>query len=131
MTFIGILRRHSIDLRVDQNELPSDIESMRQFAISYFGEPKFDSPEKGARYMEEWKAWVGGLGEALVNPGTILGKGAKIVSNKGVSDDSASSRLTGFSILKATSIDAALEIAKNCPHLAHGTLHVAEVMDMH
>jgi hypothetical protein len=103
---------------------------MKQFAISYFSEPKFDSPEKGAKYMGAWRAWVGGLGEALVNPGTILGKGAKIVSNKGVSDDSASSRLTGFSILMAASMDAALEMAKNCPHLEHGTLHVAEVMDM-
>lgn len=44
---------------------------MKQFVISYFGEPKFDSPEKGGKYMGEWKAWVGGLGEALVKPWSI------------------------------------------------------------
>jgi len=103
---------------------------MKTFALTYFGEPKFDSPEKSAKYMGQWRAWVGGLGEALVNPGTILGKGAKIVSHKGVSDDIASSRLTGFSIIRAASMDAALEMAKSCPHLEHGTLHVAEVMEM-
>jgi len=80
--------------------------------------------------MEKWKSWVGNLGEALVNPGTILGKGAKIVSQKGVSDDIGTSRLTGYSIVKASSMDAALEMALRCPHRDHGTIHVAEVMDM-
>ena len=56
---------------------------MKTFILAYYGEPKFDSPEKGAKHMEKWKAWVGGLGEVMVNPGTPLGK-AKIVSSKGV-----------------------------------------------
>ena len=102
---------------------------MTTFALSYYGEPKFDSPEKGAKYMENWKAWVGGLGEVFVNPVTPLRK-AKIVSSGGVSDDSGSNRLSGFSIVKAASMEAALEMAKGCPHLEHGTIHVAEVMEM-
>jgi hypothetical protein len=39
-------------------------------------------------------------------------------------------RLVGFSIVEADSIDAAVEMAKKCPHLAHGTIDVAEAMDM-
>jgi len=112
-----------------QNGLYMDILGMKTFTLAYYGEPKFDSPEKGAQYMAKWKAWVGGLGEALVNPVTPLGK-AKIVSPKGVSDDSGSSRLTGFSTVKAASMDLALEMAKRCPHLEHGTIHVGEVMEM-
>jgi hypothetical protein len=106
------------------------LSTMKTFTFAYYGEPKFDAPEKGAKYMEKWRAWVRSLGEALVNPGTILGKGAKIVSGKGVSDDNASSRLTGFSIVKAATMDTALAMAQSCPHLEHGTLHVAEVMEM-
>jgi hypothetical protein len=30
----------------------------------------------------------------------------------------------------AIGIDAAVEMAKKCPHLAHGTIDVAEAMDM-
>ena len=53
---------------------------------------------------------------------------SKTVSSGGVSD--GSDRLTGFSIVKAESMDAALEMAKVCPHLEHGTVDIAEVMEM-
>ncbi len=80
--------------------------------------------------MAKWKAWVGGLGDAVVNPGTPLGK-SRIVSSDGVSDDGGSNPLSGFSIVKADSMDAALEIAKGCPFLGiGGTIEVAEVMEM-
>ena len=80
--------------------------------------------------MAKWKAWVGGLGDAVVNPGTPLGK-SRIVSSLGVSDDGGSNPLIGFSIVKADSMDAALAMARECPHLEiGGTLEVAEVMEM-
>ena len=37
---------------------------------------------------------------------------------------------TGFSIVKADSMDAALAMAKGCRFLAIGTIEVAEVMEM-
>ena len=102
---------------------------MSNYAYTYYGEPKFESPEEGAEHMAKFKAWMGGLGDALVNPGTPLGK-PKTVSSDGVSDDSRPNRLLGFSIVKADSMDAALEMAKGCPYLEHGTIDVAEVMEM-
>ena len=70
-----------------------------------------------------------GLGDALVNPGVPLGW-AKVVSLSGVSDNESSPALTGFSIVKADMLEAAIAMAKACPHLAHGTINVAEAMDM-
>ena len=102
---------------------------MSTYVFIYYGEPKCESLEDGTKYMERYKAWKGSLGDAWVNPGTPLKK-AKTVSSNGVSDDDRSNRLTGFSIVKADSIDTALEMAKKCPHLEHGTLDVAEVMEM-
>jgi len=58
---------------------------MQKFTFAYYGEPKFKSPEEGAKYKEKWRAWVRGLGDALVNPGNPLGK-PKTVSSRGVSD---------------------------------------------
>lgn len=102
---------------------------MSNYVFTYYGEPKFESPEEGAKHMAKWQAWVGSLGDVMVNPGTPLGK-FKTVSSSGVSDDAGSNRLTGFSIVKADSMDAALEMAKGCPYLEHGTVGVAEAMEM-
>ena len=52
------------------------------------------------------------------------------VSSDDVSDDGGSNFLSGFSIVKADSMDAALEMAKGCPHLEHGTIEVAEVKEL-
>ena len=103
---------------------------MSNYVFAYHGGNRPESPEEGAKHMAKWKAWIGGLGDAVVNPGTPLGK-SKTVSSAGVSDDGGSNPLSGFSIVKADSMDAALEMAKECPLLEiGGTLEVAEVMEM-
>ena len=102
---------------------------MSNYIIAYHGGKKPDSPEEGAKQMARWQAWLGGLGDAVVNPGTPLGK-SRIVSSDGVSEDGGSNPLTGFSIVEADSMDAALEMAKECPFLEMGTIEVAEVMKM-
>lgn len=101
----------------------------KNYALFYYGEPKFESPEEGAKGRQKFMAWVGGLGDAMVNPGTPLGM-SQTVSSGGVSNGGGSRRLTGFSIVKAASMDAAVEMAKGCPFLEHGTVDVAEVMEM-
>ncbi len=102
---------------------------MSSYVLFYHGGKKPESPEEGAKHMAKWKAWVHDLGDAVINPGTPLGK-SKIVSASGVSDNDGSDPLTGFSIVKADSMDAALEIARGCPFLDFGTIKVAEVKEM-
>ena len=103
---------------------------MPNYLLAYHGGKKPESPEEGAKGMAKWKAWVGGLGGAAVTPGTPLGR-FKTVSASGVSDDGGSNPMLGFSIVKADSMDAALEMAKECPHVElGGTLEVAEMMEM-
>ena len=87
------------------------------------------NPAEGAKLMAKWKAWVGGLGNAMVDPGSPLGM-SKTVSSGGVSNDGGSNPLMGFSIVKADSMDTALKIAKGCPHLEIGTIEVAEIKAM-
>ena len=103
---------------------------MPNFVFAYHGGKRPENAEEGAKHMTKWRAWVGGLGDAAVNPGTFLGK-SRTVSSGGVSEDGGSNPILGFSIVKADSMDAALEMAKGCPHLdLGGTLEVAEVMKM-
>ncbi len=109
-------------------------ESPRQQKVSFFlfayhGGEIPESSEEGAKHMAKLEAWVGGLGGAVVNPGHPLGE-SKTVSSSGVSDDGGSNPLVGFSVVKAASMDAALEMAKGYPHLEIGTVEVVEMMGM-
>ena len=99
------------------------------FVFAYHGGKIPESPEEGAEHMAKFEAWVGSLGDAVVNPGHPLGK-SKIVSSSGVSDNGGSNPLVGFSIVKADSMDAVLEMAKGYPHLEIGTVEVVEMMGM-
>lgn len=102
---------------------------MANFIFAYHGGKQPSSPEEGAKFMERWRAWSSGLGDAKVNPGNPVGK-SKTVNADGVADDGGPNPLAGFSIVSADSIEAACELAKGCPHLDHGTIEVAELMDI-
>ena len=99
---------------------------MPDFVLAYHGTRR---PENPAQHMARWKAWADGLGAALVNPGVPVGK-SKTVSSNGVTDGGGPNPLAGFSIVKADNMDAALELARPCPHLDIGTIEVAEAMNM-
>ena len=103
---------------------------MANYIIAYRGGRRPETPEEGAEHKAKWHAWVGGLGDAVVNPGTPLGK-TRIVSSSGVSDDGGPDPMSGFSVVTADSMEAALEMATACPFLdVGGTLEVAEMMEM-
>ena len=102
---------------------------MPNYVFAYHGGKKPDSPEEGAKFMERWHAWVESLGAASVDPGNPVGM-SKTVSASGVADDGGSNPLSGISVVAADSIDAAVNLAKGCPHLDHGTIEVAEMLKM-
>lgn len=102
---------------------------MSNYIFAYHGGSMPDSPEEGEKLMARWRAWMEGLGTAMVNPGNPVGM-SSTVSSSGVTDDGGSNPLSGFSVVEADSKEAAIEIAKSCPHLDHGTIEVAELMQM-
>jgi len=102
---------------------------MPNYILAYHPGNMPENPGHGAGLRAEWRDWVDRLGDAVVNPGTPLGK-SRTVSSGGVSDDGGSNPLMGFSVVKADNIDAALAIAKACPHLKIGTIEVAEMKQM-
>lgn len=102
---------------------------MSNYVFMYYGDPQFSSPEEAQSNRTRWEAWANGLGDALVNRGIPLGT-AKTISSTGTSDSSRGERLTGFSIVKADNLEAALEMVKSCPYLEQGTIDVAEAYMM-
>jgi hypothetical protein len=51
---------------------------MPKYIVAYYGGPKFETPGQGKAYMAKWRAWMDGLGEALVDPGTPLPEASRI-----------------------------------------------------
>ncbi|MBT4933104.1 MAG: hypothetical protein HOL66_04890 [Rhodospirillaceae bacterium] len=102
---------------------------MSNYIYAFHGGKIPESPEEGAKLMARWETWMAGLGGALANPGAPLGL-SKTVSAGAVTDDGGSNPLSGYTIVKADSMNDALEKTKGCPHLEHGTIEVAEEMQI-
>ena len=103
---------------------------MPKFIFAYHGGKKPETPEEGQKVMAAWMAWMGGLGDALVDGGNPAGM-SKTVSSSGVADDGGSNPISGYSLVNATDIDAAVAMAKGCPILDDGgSVEVAEAMEM-
>ncbi len=102
---------------------------MSNYMIAYHGGGgnQSASKEEQMAQMGKWKAWIQSLGDKVVNPGTPLPV-SKIVTSSGVEEDT---NLNGFAVVKAESIEAAIEIAKSDPFLQNGgTIRVSEMMEM-
>ena len=101
---------------------------MAKYLIAYVGEKQL-SKEEAERQMERWRSGIGSLGDAVVNLGTPLARN-KVVSEDGSIEDAGEvDRITGFSIVKADGLDAALAIARQCPYLGvMGRMQIAQVV---
>lgn len=102
---------------------------MAEFIFAYHGGRPPKTAEEGAAFKTRWRAWADEIGDAFVHPGSTIGK-SWTVSASGASDDGGPNPLSGYSIITADNIEAALDIAKSCPHVDHGTIEVAEVKRM-
>lgn len=100
---------------------------MATYFIGYHLSPEPKQPDPAQH--DRWKAWIAGLGEAVVNPGTPLGA-SKTVSSDGVADGGGANPLMGYMLVKADSMEAAVEIAQSDPFLEMGTIELAEVKVM-
>ncbi|MFN8620215.1 MAG: hypothetical protein U0869_05650 [Chloroflexota bacterium] len=102
---------------------------MAQFLFTYTGGSAPTSPEEGAKVMAIWVDWFKGLGTGTIDMGNPTGPSKSVTPGGAVAD--APSGPTGYSIIGADSLDAAVAIAKTCPVLhAGGTVIVSAVQDM-
>ena len=80
--------------------------------------------------MEAWKNWVSANQKTIVDPGGPLGK-TKRISKQGVSD--TTNELTGYTIIRAESLEAAAKIFEKHPHFTMfpgDAVEVVEVLPM-
>jgi len=103
---------------------------MQNFMIAYYGGKRPNSKEEGMAHMNKWKAWIEELGDSVVNPGTPLAQ-TKIISANNVQDETDSDAMKGFAVIRAETIEAAIEISKKDPFLeTQGTIRVSHMVEM-
>lgn len=102
---------------------------MAKYLLAYRGGGMPETPEATEKVMAAWGAWFGQLGAAVADPGNPVSKAKTIAADGSVSGDGRSS-LSGYSIISADSLDAAIALAKGCPVLSSGaTIEVCETFE--
>jgi hypothetical protein len=102
---------------------------MSRFVYLYSGGQMAETPEAQAESMRVWGAWFGALGDGVVDIGNPFGAGSTVTADGAATG--GTSKLGGYSIVEATSLDDAASKADGCPVLASGgSVEVYEAMPM-
>jgi hypothetical protein len=83
-----------------------------------------ESEEEGKQVMAAWGAFLGGMGDHVIDPGNAFG--ASSSPNGG-----ATSGLSGYSVVSADNLEQATTHAEGCPIFDRGgNVEVYETIDM-
>lgn len=103
---------------------------MKNYVLIYYnnGIRQDVSPED---FKAEWGTWFGAVGDKLVDAGNPFNSGGKAVEKSGITTIE-NYPATGYSIVKANSLDEAAQLASGCPILNEpdGAVRVYETLPM-
>ena len=104
---------------------------MSKYVFIYHGGNMPESAEEGAKVMADWQAWLGGLGNAVIEGGNPVGRSSPVHSSGSGTGAGRSTPTNVYSLIDAADLEQALALAKNCPILkADGSVEIAEAMEM-
>jgi hypothetical protein len=94
---------------------------MTDYLLLYSGGSMPETEADQAVVMGAWDEWSKALGDAVVDLGNPFTPAAKSIASDGtVSDGPVGSMASGYSVLKADSLDEAVEMSRGCPVLQGG-----------
>lgn len=103
---------------------------MSRFIMVYLGGDQPSSPEEGKTHFAKYMEWLTSLGDAAVSPANPL-KNTTTVNPDGSTSSEGKTKMSGYTIVEAESMEKALEVAKACPFLEiNGSLEVSELVEM-
>ena len=104
---------------------------MPKYVFAYHGGKTPSNPEEGQKVVAAWMAWFEKLGPAVIDGGNPCGA-SKTVTAEGIEANGGANPISGYSLINAPDMDAALEMAGGCPMVADGSgsVEVAETMEM-
>ena len=94
---------------------------MANYLLLYSGGSMPESEAEQEAVMQAWTSWFEKIGDALVDGGNPTSGQAKTIESDGsVSDGSEIGMASGYSIIRAESLDEAVTLAQGCPVLQGG-----------
>ena len=95
---------------------------MAKYVLLYTGGSMPETEAEQAEVMKAWEAWYAGLGDAVVDPGYPFSPVSKSIASDGtVSDGPVGPADSGYTIVQADSLDAAVRMGQKCPVLQGGS----------
>jgi hypothetical protein len=91
---------------------------MGKYLFAYRGGGMPETEEEGAALMAAWMSWLDGLGASVVDVGHPFSVSAGVSAGGG--NGSATSGLTGYSLVSADSLADAVAKTTGCPVFASG-----------
>ena len=73
--------------------------------------------ERSKAVLDKWMSWISKVGPALSDVGTPFGPGASVVDD---GSRGTPAKLTGYSIIEAEDLDAAVAFVDGHPYLSEG-----------
>jgi hypothetical protein len=102
---------------------------MASYLFAYRGGGMAPTDAEREASMAAWGAWFGKLGPSIVEPGNPFGASTSVSASGGGGE--AASKLTGYTVVNADSLDAAGELAKGCPVFDEGgSIDVYETIEV-
>lgn len=104
---------------------------MPNYLLAYHGGKMPENQAEIDETMAAWGAWFQEIGENVVDGGNPVGQ-SHTVSPSGTVADGGANPVSGYSIIKADSYDAANAIAAKNPMVTsgNGSVEVAEIVEM-
>ena len=94
---------------------------MSNYVLLYTGGGMPANETERKKITDEWMEWYKKIDQAVVDQGNPFSPMAKNITGDGrINDGPAGSMITGYTIIKAMSLDAAVQLAKSCPALKSG-----------
>ncbi len=104
---------------------------MANYLLAYHGGGMPETEEEQAQVMAAWGRWYETLGAAIVDGGNPTGPAKTVAPDGSVSDGGGVNPISGYTIIQADNLDAAVALSKGCPILAAGgSIEVAETFEI-
>jgi hypothetical protein len=116
---MAVVKRDVVD---DLCHLPPYRTIMANYLFLYCGGRKPEGEAEQAAVMKAWTEWMDELRSMLVDIGNPTSGQAKTIASNGTVSDGSSElgMVSGYSVIKADSLDEAVAKAKGCPVLQSG-----------
>ena len=100
---------------------------MPKYLLAYHGGGMPEDPADIPAEMAKWGAWMGANEAAFVDHGNPVGAARTIAADGSVNDGGG---ISGYSLIEADDLDAAVAIASGCPILGSGgSVEVGETFE--